>query len=751
MSSDQHEILFSPFGSPNQIEEDADSFISMRSLSSPTSTQTTSELSKDTPRKQKYRNKIVELKQEIDVLKNRIKDLEDKSGASDNISFEQYCELTYKFCSDNDLAGFINFQVSQSNKKPAGRRFSDQFKMECFPLYFASPKLYKQILCKKFCLPSHKTLFKLLKTHKIKPGLVNPQLFETLKIKVQSFNAKSKYCILCVDEMAIKANLFYNRTTDNVIGFAEGDEGQNVLKPALHVSVIMLRGVFENWKQPIVYNFCYSSYPVSLLQNHILKLIKELQLIGLKICAITSDMGCNNIPLANNLGITIETPYFCIDDQKFFYIFDAPHILKAIRNMLLKYDFIFEDNIISWKFIEQFYNHDKTYGVRAAPKLTNSHINPSPFEKMKTKFATQLFSATVSHGMNVYIRFGQLPKEALKTTEFILKMDQMFDLLNSSTASTKKLFNKPYKNLAHQIELIDDCLNIFSNIIVFNKANKDITNTIKSFKCIKITLNSIRGLWLTMNELNFSYIFTRRLNQDCLENFFGTIRQLNGNCRNPTPIQFQRSYQKLFFIKLFHSGTENCEADPDNILIKLKDISTPFTEKIPKVITTNQCQISNIQYDQDENLEKNFIRYIGGYLLKKALNVHSCQICISYNNNHTELDETSLYLFYKAFENSEDKMFGNLGNPSNDFVHYLAYIENLFQKNFNFLIVKPKVCINFLNIFKKVHFAHPCKFFPKEFILMLYTRIRIYYSIKDVNQNFKDQKSQKNIILKWKH
>lgn len=96
--------------------------------------------------------------------------------------------------------------------------------------------------------------------------------------------------------------------------------------------------------------------------------------------------------------------------------------------------------------------------------------------------------------------------------------------------------------------------------------NVVVTNKIKSIKCLKITINSLFSLWNRLSKTgHFNFLFTRRLNQDCLENSFANIRKQNGNCINPTPIQFERTFKKIITLNLFHSGTENCEADFDKI------------------------------------------------------------------------------------------------------------------------------------------------------------------------------------------
>lgn len=668
------------------------------------------------------------------------------------ISLEQFYGLTYKFCGNDEVARLVNCQISQSKKKPKGRRYSLEFKLECLALYFTGPRTYRQVLVKKYCLPSPTTLLRILQHVQINSGLNNPQVFAMLKMKADCFDDKSKYCVLCIDEMSIKAHLFYNRGTDAVVGLSEIEDTNNILRPALNVSVLMLRGIFSKWKQPVAFSFCHSSCPADILKQQIIEAITKLGEIGLKICAVTTDMGSNYMPLSNLLGVTANRPYFYCRGQKIYYIFDIPHIFKAIRNMLIKYDFLIDNHKISWSFIKSFYEHDKKYAVRAAPKLTTSHISPSSFEKMKAKYALQVFSATVSSGMNVYIRFGQLPPESYHTSEFVSKMDKLFDMLNSSSTSSAKLYNRAYKNLPHQVELLNECTALFNKIKIINEQNKNVTNRIKSFKCIRISINSIRSLWNDFNEKKINYLLTRRLNSDCLENFFGSVRQQNGNCRNPTPIQFKRTFKKLVYLKIFHSGTENCEADPDSILLKLADVpdvhAVPSTKNMPIEITT---QLIGTDYQQDEMLHKNFVRYICGYLLKKALNIHSCDVCITFSNHRQELDDSSLYIYFRAYENSEKTIFGNLKNPADIFVDFIANVEEIFQTNFHCLIARTNICNNLFQLVHRQYLAHPCGKFPKEFVLKLYLRIRLYYTLKHINNNFKDQKNIRNKLIIWRN
>jgi len=52
----------------------------------------------------------------------------------------------------------------------------------------------------------------------IVPGL-NDTLFNCLEIKMKNLKDDAKDIVLCVDEMAVKTNLFYNLSKDYIIGF----------------------------------------------------------------------------------------------------------------------------------------------------------------------------------------------------------------------------------------------------------------------------------------------------------------------------------------------------------------------------------------------------------------------------------------------------------------------------------------------------------------------------------------------------
>eukprot|EP00795_Rhopilema_esculentum_P003910 gene3910-15230_t len=82
-----------------------------------------------------------------------------------------------------------------------------------------------------------------------------------------------------------------------------------------------------------------------------------------------------------------------------------------------------------------------------------------------------------------------------------------------------------------------------------------------------------KELWSRLHgDLNIRVLVTRQLNQDPLENFFGSIRQQRENSDNPTPIQFKRAYRKLFHTNLLSVASANCEVAENKLLTELADI-----------------------------------------------------------------------------------------------------------------------------------------------------------------------------------
>ena len=138
--------------------------------------------------------------------------------------------------------------------------------------------------------------------------------------------------------------------------FGEGNRTNNVATAAL---VFMARGIKENWKQPLGYVLVNESCPSDLIKDKLFEIIDELTSMGLLVETILSDLGSNFQKLLRELNVTPTTPWILHNGKKIIYLFDPPHLIKAVRNNLLKHDFHFDGKVASWDDIKTVYHRDK--------------------------------------------------------------------------------------------------------------------------------------------------------------------------------------------------------------------------------------------------------------------------------------------------------------------------------------------------------------------------------------------------------
>lgn len=127
----------------------------------------------------------------------------------------------------------------------------------------------------------------------------------------------------------------------------------------------------------------------------------------------------------------------------------------------------------------------------------------------------------------------------------------------------------------------------------------------------------------------------------------------------------------------------NCEDDLGVLLTQLKRTNSVVYEtkgaekKAPQAIT-----LPDYDYRTESMTTQNPFIYVCGYLISKALRIHSCDICIQFSNQSQALDKNKIFLQLKAFGDKEG-IFGSLKSPSEEFIHYIYKLENIFLKFFD--------------------------------------------------------------------
>ena len=630
------------------------------------------------------------------------------------------------------MATFIKEQIKLSSKKGHGRRYSPEMKTIALSLYHASGKVYN-VLSKLFILPKKATFKRYIAKIPTSAG-ISQGVLKAIQQKVVHMNDMEKLCTLCIDEVSLKSHLYYSIPADKIIGLEDFGGGYRSNKIATSALTILIKSISGNWKQPIGYALVNGFCSRDILDGLIQEAIEKLDAIGLKVKVVMSDMGSNFYSWANHLGITPEKPWFVHNNRVIFLMFDPPHLIKCIRNNLMKYSFKFANLVASWSDIEAFCNKDKSLPIRCAPKLTERHVHPNNFAKMKVKLATQTLSHTVAASICTYVSLGVLPPSAMGTAEFVSKFDSLFDSVNSSTLNSAKVLRRPITVKSNHVQFLKETISFITSLRVHDGV-KDVTSRVKCLKEWLVTLNAILSIWEDVKQNhNFKFLFTRRLNTDPLENFFGTIRQQGVNCDNPSPTQFTRAFRKLLLSSLLNSSTGNCAEDLDSLLSQFSSNSNNAVLVHPPT----QPQTLNIgatdYREQDVSssiVQENAVTYVAGYLLKKCFDIHQCSRCKEILAS-TNLDSSNKLLCY--FKNYKEENSSGLQMPSQCFLDYILRLEDRFVNNFSVYTKSTKVGDDLLKIFQStpVNFQQ-CRAFPMEYMLKLFLRMRIYYTIKFAN------------------
>lgn len=117
-------------------------------------------------------------------------------------------------------------------------------------------------------------------------------------------------------------------------------------------------------------------------------------------------------------GETAKENIILINNQEIVPLYDPPHLLKCMRNNLitknLNYTIDGVTKTAKWSHLQMLAKENPGYkGIRLIPKLTDDHINPEKINKMKVKYAAQIFSRTVASNMgylagNIYVFYFTL-------------------------------------------------------------------------------------------------------------------------------------------------------------------------------------------------------------------------------------------------------------------------------------------------------------------------------------------------------
>ncbi|XP_049275916.1 uncharacterized protein LOC119372429 [Rhipicephalus sanguineus] len=102
-------------------------------------------------------------------------------------------------------------------------------------------------------------------------------------------------------------------------------------------------------------------------------------------------------------GIECRVVHPCDKHRFLYFISDFLHLMKRVRNTLMKHGFNTHNERAHWEHVSTMWKLDNSaITLKVAPKLTRSHIFPNGFEKMLADLTFHVFSPQVTRCLDFY-------------------------------------------------------------------------------------------------------------------------------------------------------------------------------------------------------------------------------------------------------------------------------------------------------------------------------------------------------------
>lgn len=640
-----------------------------------------------------------------------------------------------------DLYLLLSSNVHLLSVKKNGRRWSPEMQKFALCLYFHGPAAYR-FIASTMALPSPRSIRRWLSRIEMRPGII-PGVMETIEKATENWSREDRVCCLMFDEMSINQHLQYDVARDIVTGFA--DDGQertaHIANSAL---VMMVSGISKSWIQPVAYLFARNGASPSTIKDLIVAIITRLQEINVWVKVVVCDQGSNNVSASMRLNVSPDEPYFVVNSEKVYFLFDTPHLIKCTRNNLRAHKLQIGSETVDWCHIVAL--HESTHPLRTklAPNLTDKHVYKFPFADMNVKRATQVLSATVSLALLVLISLNVLPASAKPTADFLEQMDNLFDVLNSMHVEKKgkKLRYAICEGSEHH-NFLNDCLSWL------DKWKFDTNRPPHTVRGWKITIKGTLLLWEELHsDFGFSRLLTRRLQQDPLENLFGTIRKQHGCNEHPNAFQFTAGLKHVSISKMMKlSRKGNCEEDSAVMLSEMatRNSNAATSTQTPHAAMEGTQEPTPSPHTREKGIvDENVSYYMTGCLVREFLKRRP-QECVCERflkpEDAESLHSSHQFLALLRAHDVPGELFANVTVPSEELFHHVQEMETIFLDTVGSVAQCDNVKTVLYNALER-HTTVFCSPNCQDHFRKMYVAKRFKWHLRFINRTLKLQRSR---------
>ncbi|XP_077972242.1 uncharacterized protein LOC144427243 [Styela clava] len=312
---------------------------------------------------------------------------------------------------------FFGQQLANSNAHPSSRRYHPDVIRWAMELYCRSPSAYDHLRTSQvLTLPSPSTLNRYR-------NVIPPQSgINKLALKEMERVIKDKGSLIgfvALDEMKVRENLVCRN--GKLIGFVDKEMARNGNNDQLasHILVFYVRTVKRDLSIPLAW-YATRNSPASKLCRVFWELLIECESRSVKILAVIADGHSTNRRffqlLSGNLELPCDgvlfAPNICDSDRNIYLCSDPSHLIKIIKEMVF---FSFVQTVrnslyaskvggkkhmrrggqdIVWRHIKDLYMQESVQ-VLGRTRLSPSHVELTPYSKMKVNLATDVLSWNV--------------------------------------------------------------------------------------------------------------------------------------------------------------------------------------------------------------------------------------------------------------------------------------------------------------------------------------------------------------------
>ena len=520
--------------------------------------------------------------------------------------------------------------------------------------------LLRQLLA----LPSVSTIKQFLYRYKMPAGVrkINIQMMKT---KLHLTTDTDKLCFILMDEMSLRESFSYDQHYDKIYGFEDygGEATEESAKQALCVMVV---GAAKKWKYPIGYYLTRNGIKSENLKDIISTTVTLLKDEGFIPLGFTTDQGGNFLRTFKELGCTSKNPKIKVNNDSYYVLHDAPHLLKSARNMLFNkkkplYVPTYQEPA-RWSHIEAIFHMDSRRTLKLAPKLNKNNVfNLSCGAKMKVKRATCVMSNTCAAAINLSVESKEIGPEAKATSSYIKLMNDLFDVFNGSISKCKVPLRRPVFLGGKAMKFLDD---VMPTLLELDDIN--CTRRVKFIKGWIQNINAVKGLLVDLQKYDVKYLSLRNLCQDPLELLFSKIRQL---AKYPNSKSFADMYAKTAISSLLKAPlSANCEEIEQQQLEEtniLGEITPPPLPEVPILeienidFILNHSGIGKLGKIAGDWTYDNCVSYFSGFIANKLNDQHlrlmkspiqDCDTCCNILEPKS-LDRHLFIIFKEYYEN----------------------------------------------------------------------------------------------------